>query len=340
MLFSSIRGHDPTLKLLRLALERGQLGHAYLFSGPEGVGKKRVAEEMAQALLCLRSPGQGCGTCRECLQVKAHTHPDFLVVALAPERKEISIEQVRELRQRLGLQAARGGKKVALMNDAHLLSLPAQSALLKVLEEPPGDALLILIVTNLSLLLPPLQSRCQHLRFAPLPLPLVAEVLVEDHGMDVGKAQALAAFSQGSVGRALGLHARIFVEERPQLLSQLAGIASASFLDLSRLAEQLGRGEGEVVARLEVLLSWYRDLVRYGLLGERGVEQNADCLPLVVRVGAQGGVEDFLRCWTLVYHTLQALGRGANRQLALERMLLGLAPQYREKVPMESILSG
>jgi DNA polymerase-3 subunit delta' len=247
------------------------------------------------------------------------------VVTLAPDKKEISIDQVRELKRRLGLRALYGGKKVALIDDAHLLNPAAQSALLKLLEEPPGDALLILIATNPSLFSRPLLSRCQQVRFTPLPLTLVEEVLVQDQGLAPELARALAAFSQGSVGRALGLNSRIFTEERPVLLAALAEIPQASFIALSQLAEKLAQDEEQVVARLEVLLSWYRDLLRYQLLGEQAVEQNPDHLPLLAQAGAERTIEHSLRHLTLVYDTIRALGRNANRQLALERMFLGLA---------------
>jgi len=324
-LFAGIRGHDRTLDLLRRMLRQGRLGHAYLFTGPEGIGKRRAARELAQVLLCVEKPGEGCGTCEGCRRVQANTHPDCTVVALAPDKKEIAIDQVRELKRWFSLRALRGEKKVALIDDAHLLNPAAQSALLKLLEEPPGDALLVLIATNPSLLSRPLLSRCQQVRFAPLPLALVEEILIQDQGLTPAAAWALAAFSQGSVGRALMLNSRILTEERPTLLTALAEVPSASFMTISQLAERLAQGEEEVVARLEVLLSWYRDLLRYQLLGEQAVEQNPDHLSLLAQAGAGRKVEQSLRHLALVYDTIGALRRNANRQLALERMLLGLA---------------
>jgi DNA polymerase III subunit delta' len=325
MLFAGIRGHDRTLDLVGRALRRGCLGQAYLFTGPEGIGKKRAAQGLARAVLCVDRPGEGCSTCESCRKVMANTHADCTVVTLAAEKKEITIDQVRELKRRLGLRALDGENKVALINDAHRLNPAAQSALLKLLEEPPGSALLILIATNPSLFSRPLLSRCQQVRFAPLPLTLVEEILVQDQGLAPEMARALAAFSQGSIGRALTLNSQIFTEERPMLLAALVEVSRASFMGLSQLAEKLLEGEDEVVARLEVLLSWYRDLLRYQLLGEPAVEQNLDQLSLLAQASTEGKIEQSLRKLTLVYNTIQALGRNANRQLALERMLLGLS---------------
>ena len=288
MPFAGIRGHDRTLDLLGRALRQGCVGHAYLFTGPQGIGKKRAARGIAQALLCVEKPGDGCNTCESCQKVIANTHPDCTVVTLAPEKKEITIDQVRELKRRFGLRALRGGKKVALIDGAHLLNSAAQSALLKLLEEPPGNALLILIAINASLFSHPLLSRCQQVRFAPLSLTLVEEILIQDQGWAPEMARALAAFSQGSVGRALTLNARVFTEERPALLAALAKVPQASFMDLSQLAEKLVQNEEEVVAHLEVLLSWYRDLLRYQLLGEEAIEQNPDYVSLLAQAGCRG----------------------------------------------------
>src|SRR3990170_1085284 len=289
MSFAGIRGHARALEVLEAALERDRLAHAYIFSGPEGVGKGRVAQKLAQAVVCPVRPGGGCEGCVSCRRVKAGTHPDVMAVSVADEKKEIGIAQVRELRRRLGLRALEGGKKVAVIDDAHLLSGPAQGALLKVLEEPPGDAVLVLLAANVSVLSRPLRSRCQVVRFGPLPVLLVAEILERDHGVEQRTARTLAALSKGSVGAALALNGRVFTEERPRLLAELAGISAARFPDLSQLAERLGGEEDGVRARLEVVLSWYRDLLRYQLLGAQGVEQNVDCHALLTRSAAEGG---------------------------------------------------
>lgn len=342
MLLSDIQGQDSAIATLRNALTRNRLGHAYLFIGPAGVGKKQTALALAQAVLCTDKPHEGCGLCPACTLVTAGTHPDLMRVAPETGKQSVVIEQVREVQRLLGLRPVRGGKKVALLDDAHLLTAQAQSALLKIVEEPPGDALLILLTVNSATLSRPLLSRCQQVQFFALPLAVVADLLVREHGKDPATAHALALYSRGSIGRALSLDPQVFTEARRYVMEELPRLPSASFTALSRLAEWLvadrvkksakNAEPGEEPAtgdRLELVLSWYEEVWRYALLGQDGVTRYQDCLPAVSHAAATLGAAEALRQLTLVYDTMQALGRNANRQLAVEDMLLQLATPPR-----------
>src|SRR5581483_5867368 len=121
--------------------------------------------------------------------------PDFLFVAPESGKQSLVIDQVRELQRLLSLKPVLGGKKIAVLDDAHLLTAQAQSALLKLVEEPPGDSLLILLTVNSATLSRPLLSRCQQIRFSALPLSIVETLLVQDHGKDETVARALALYS-------------------------------------------------------------------------------------------------------------------------------------------------
>ena len=338
MLFSNIQGQESAVATLRHALAHDRLGHAYLFTGPAGVGKKRAALALAQALLCSDKPREGCGTCANCVSVVAGTHPDLMLVAPVAGKRDVTIDQIRDLQRLLGLRPVRGGKKIALLDDAHLLNPAAQSALLKILEEPYGDALLILLTVNSATLSRPLLSRCQQVRFTMLPLSIVEDLLVREHGKDPATAHALALYSRGSLGRAVALAPQLFTEERQYVMKELQQLRGASFSVLSRLAEWLvadrvkksapsdppteGRPTGE---RLEIVLSWYEEVLRYVVLGQEGVVRYQDSLPAVAEAAADLDVAEALRQVTVVYDTMQALGRNANRQLAVEDMLIQLA---------------
>lgn len=146
-----IQGHERERGLLRNAVLKDRLPHALLFSGPNAVGKRLVALELARDILG-----------------KIEGHPDLHLLERDPEKKDISIEQVRELISALQLRPYFGGKRFAIIDDAHLLSLPAQNALLLTLEEPPEDAILILISHLPHRLLPTILSRTQEVSFGPL----------------------------------------------------------------------------------------------------------------------------------------------------------------------------
>ncbi|MGH7961246.1 MAG: ATP-binding protein, partial [Candidatus Binatia bacterium] len=322
---------------LQNALARDHLGHAYLFTGPAGVGKKRTALTLAQALLCSDNPHEGCRTCPACVSVIAGTHPDLLLVAPAVGKRDVSIDQIRDLQRLLGLRPVRGGKKIALVEDAHLLNPAAQSALLKILEEPPGDALLVLLTVNSATLSRPLLSRCQQVQFSALSITAVENLLMQEHDKDAATAHMLARYSRGSIGRAVTLDAEVFTEARRYVVEELQRLPNASFTALSRLAEWLVADRVKKSAasqepteerpagdRLEIVLSWYEEVLRYVLLGPEGVVRYQDCLSAIAQAAVGLGVAGALRQLTLVYDTIQALGRNANRQLAVEDMLLQL----------------
>lgn len=338
MPFTNIQGQDRAIAILQNALARHRLAHAYLFIGPAGVGKKRTAFALAQAVLCDDGVREGCGSCISCTLVTAGSHPDMTLVALEPGKQSLGIDQVRELQRILSLRPIQGKKKVALLEDAHLLNPAAQSALLKILEEPPGDALLILLTVNSATLSRPLLSRCQQVRFSPLPASVIEALLVREHDKDQTAAHTLALYSQGSIGRALALNPQVFAEERRYIEEELQQLNSAPFTDVSRLAEWLTADRGKKSAksndpedtratgdRLELVLFWYEEVLRCALLGQDGVTRHTDRMPALARAAAELGVAGALRQLTIVYDTIQALNRNANRQLAVEDMLLQLA---------------
>jgi len=205
----SIRGHDRVVESLRIGLREGRLPHALFFVGPQGIGKYSFARKLAQALLCETRPDHAldpCETCPGCLQVAAGTHPDFIEARRPEDKHELPISVIRALCDQFGLKPARGTHKVAIVDDADLLNEEASNAFLKTLEEPPPGAVLILIGTSAELQLDTIVSRCQVLRFDPLPEPDIAALLLEQGvARDLADAARLAALSEGSVSRARGL---------------------------------------------------------------------------------------------------------------------------------------
>jgi DNA polymerase III subunit delta' len=205
----SIRGHDRVVDSLKTSLQQGRLPHALLFVGPEGIGKRTFARKLAQALLCETRAAtliDPCGTCPGCVQAEAATHPDLIEAAKPDDKHELPISVIRDLCDQFALKPARGGYKVAILDDADDLNEEASNAFLKTLEEPPPGAVLILIGTSAELQLETIVSRCQVVRFDPLPESEIATILLEQVvAADAAEAARLAALGEGSVSRALGL---------------------------------------------------------------------------------------------------------------------------------------
>lgn len=315
--FADIRGHERTIEFLRRAWQRGRLAHAYFFTGIAGIGKLATARALAMGLHCDVAPFDACGACGACRTIAAGTHPDVRVIAGPAENKrDISIDQIRALQRELGFRSMSAHPKVGIVNDAHLLTPHAQNALLKTLEEPAGESLLVLVGVNAATLAPTVLSRCQRVVFSPLAGAAVAAVL-ERHGLPPAEAAAVAAYAEGSPGRALALDREFFATRRRELLARLGALRRASFKQLAEFVSELG-GEDDLGLALTVVASWYRDALRRTLLGPEASLQNADLGDRLPDVR----VEESLRNLETTYGTIVSLRQNANRNLALTAMLL------------------
>jgi DNA polymerase-3 subunit delta' len=203
-----VRGHEAQVRAFEHAVRRNRLAHAYLFTGPAGVGKRLFAHELAKALLCEQASPErleACDRCPSCLQVEACTHPDFFTASRPEEKLELPIEVMRELCRSFALKSMRGRGKVAVLDDADDLNEEAANCFLKTLEEPPPRSVLILVGSSPERQLATIVSRCQVVRFAPLPEAVVAELLRGQDLPDPGMIDRLARLGGGSPGQALAL---------------------------------------------------------------------------------------------------------------------------------------
>lgn len=327
MSFSNIVGHRRVIEALKKALGTGRLAHAYLFVGPPGVGKTATALEFAKALQCSSPADDACDQCRACRKVMEGAHPD--VIWVEPQGRQILVEQVRELQRRLMYKPLEGSRRVAILKDAQELNLQAANALLKILEEPPGDTVMVLVADSESSLLPTVVSRCQKLRFAPLKTQIVSTYLQERAGWEPETAAQAARAAQGSIGRALLLKEEpvgLWEEEARDLLSSIQGLTP---LELLERAGKWASSRQEASARLKVMRSVIRDLTLEEL------EAGALWSPMGVLPGSWRG-KWLLDVWEMTGKALDALERNINPQLLLENLLA----EIKEKASDPKVAEG
>jgi DNA polymerase-3 subunit delta' len=218
MTWSDIKGHDEIVSRFRRAIGHNRLASTFLFVGPTGIGKMKFAREFAKAMLCEQhheTEFLACDTCPACQQVAADSHPDLEIVSKPADKSVIPIDLLigdadhrrREgLCHNISLKPVRGGRRVAIINDADCLNQEGANCLLKTLEEPPAKSVIILICASEQKQLPTIRSRCQVVRFRPLSHEIIADLLVAGDAVESpAEARRLAHLSEGSVARALEL---------------------------------------------------------------------------------------------------------------------------------------
>ena len=321
MTFASILGQAKPLTLLSRALETGRLAHAYLFAGPDGVGKTTVALELAAVLLC-RGPqaDHPCGVCPGCVKFQSGNHPDFL--RIRPDGAAIKIDQIRELKKAFNFAPFESRLRVVLLEEVHTMRREAGNSLLKVLEEPPPGNLLILVGAGAGSILDTIVSRCQVIPFTPLPLDLAATV-IRRHRPDVDEAgsHALAALADGCPGQALTLEADGILALYRRILEPLTTAGQEKTADRVERALALAADLAEAKEGMAPLLALLRIFVQ-NVMAAHGGSTARGWAPEVARARERWNFDQLSAKMAAIDLAEQALARNCNRGLTSEVLLL------------------
>lgn len=272
--FDGIIGHEKIVNRLRHSLAIGRPGHAWLFHGPAGVGKRTTAMALVQSLFCPQpvASGEGvagCGECISCRKCLTGNHPDLQCLELLEKKVRISVDQVRELTRFIAFTPLESTWKAAIIDDAAQMNDAAANALLKTLEEPPAGSMLILITNHPGGLLRTLWSRCQKERFLPLADEQILTILARiAQDVTLEERHEAVRLASGSVGDALRLCAKGALELRRQFFRDLDALPTGSLLELVDMASAWGQAER--FNRVPMLLeTWFQERIRASvLLGE------------------------------------------------------------------------
>ena len=334
MLNSQIIGHDFQKEILLRASRENIVSHSYLFSGPDGIGKKLIALEFAKLLNCQKRDSSQYGNfdkttceCGSCKKVDKGIHPDVIYVQYEGV-KSIKVEQIREgIEERLFLKSFEGKFKVVIVDEAERMSNGAQNAFLKTLEEPPADSVIILITSNPDALLPTIRSRCQIIRFSALSEELVFEELKKREDLSAEEALVCSKLSNGSLGRALTLDSDI-IEWRKELIQYLMHLKSDSALRVIGLAESMPLSSSpEDMEKLnlafEFISLWLRDLMLIKTGSDKKGLTNIDLIQETTQFAKKWEMDNILdkmsdveKTWNDIYHL------NANKQLSFENLFI------------------
>jgi len=363
-----IIGQEQAISRLGRYLRSGMMPHAMLFAGPAGVGRRTTAVALARMLLCEGREDESvpfetkasCGKCEACRMMTAGSHPDFHLIYKELARYHEDPKVRSRVMQDLGIpvirsfliapasrSAARGRGKVFVVLEAELLSIPAQNALLKTLEEPPEGTTIILVCSKPDRLLATTLSRCAMLRFSLLPHEFVSDKLKEA-GVEEAEARFWAAFTDGSIGRGLSLARQGMYELKRKFVDALAaqppGGDSSLSEQMHNAAEKLAKKETAEVkkaddgaemskelasrraigAMLELIASAYRDAMALAAGADRPLVNN-DQRPAVEAIAAIFRPEQIAEIIQSLSRSEQLLWRNANRKIVWDNVVISCA---------------
>lgn len=318
MPFSGVSGHSRNISVLNRILGSGRVAHAYLFSGPQGVGKELVAFNFIKAVFC--PSGTACGECPSCRKLESGNHPDLHRVE--PDGQFIKIDQIRALQKELGYRPYEAPRKACIIDAAERFNPASGNALLKTLEEPPGKAIIILLTSAPENVLPTIRSRCQQLLFSGVSDNEIT-ALLQSRGVESETARISASLADGSVGKALALCNEGSGQDRIEIITKACGLSLQEMASLFAFGELFDKDREKALHSLDLLLSFWRDMlhIRSGfhdpvnrdlhdtLLEESGRRTGGSIMD---------GIETILR-------TRQAIQRNANVRLAMDVLSMKLA---------------
>ncbi|MEW6172932.1 MAG: DNA polymerase III subunit delta' [Bacillota bacterium] len=318
-MYDVVRGQDAAIIRLKTAARLGKVAHAYLFTGPPGVGKGTTAKAFAAALFCDEEAGTGeaCGRCPQCRMVNGAGHPDLHEVN--PDGASIGIDQIRAAVFAVGRKPYRR-RHVVIIDQAELCTAEAQNAFLKTLEEPPGETVFILVSARPEALLPTVVSRCCEVRFHRLKPEIIAGELVQRHGAPEKEARVLAVLAGGSMSRAIEL-----MDPKVAALKEKA-LEMAMKPALAKVQEIVKNNKVEktvAVKGLEFFSLWYRDLLLYRFTKDPGLVINADHLAEVEKAGLP--LKNLLAAAEAVEDGKKMLRANVNPRLVLEGLVVRLS---------------
>ncbi len=285
MPFTDIIAQDHIIDHFRKVIETDHLSHAYIFAGQDGIGKAFFAKELSKVLFCKEVNGDSCGLCRNCVRIERNNHPDIKWIDIEEKAKFIKIENIRELQHSVQLCPVESDHKIFIIREADRMNEEASNCLLKTLEEPSPDTIFILISNSLTHVKETIKSRCQIVRFHPIPTRVIKDQLIKNSTADSNKIEWISRFCRGSLGNAFELLEDNYYEKNHDIVSRISGLGTGNLVLAEEIIdihlssddslEEKRQGLGRI---LNCILQFYRDLLIVKIRDNHGSRRNG--LPL------------------------------------------------------------
>lgn len=320
--FQDILGHDTIKQHFQKAIELHKVSHAYILAGEAGMGRKSLAHAFALTLLCEKGGSQPCMSCHACKQVLSGNHPDLIHVT-HEKPASIGVDDIREqIHDTIMIRPYSSYYKIYIVDEAEKMTIQAQNALLKTIEEPPSYAVIILLTTNGDLFLPTILSRCVQLKLKPLQDSVISEYLVEALGISESEARLYAAFARGNLGKAIKLcGSEEFKDMYKRLLAMLRNIRNMDISDLLEFIKKL-KEEMDIYECLDFMQVWYRDALMFKVTNDANLLIFKEEYSTISEMSRQIGYDGFENILQAIEKARVRLEANVNMELAMELMFL------------------
>lgn len=321
--FRDIIGQEQIKEHLINALRTGKVSHAYIVNGEKSSGKEFIARVFAMALQCERGETEPCQECHSCKQALSDNHPDIIRVT-HEKPNTISVDDIRaQVNNDVGIKPYNGPRKIYLINEAEKMTVQAQNAILKTLEEPPSYAVILLLTTNVNALLPTILSRCVVLNMKPVPDEQVKRYLMEQLQVPDYKAEVCVAFARGNIGKARALaSSEEFENVKAEALSLLKYIGQMELNEMIAAIRKINEYKLEVSDYLDICAIWYRDVLLFKATNDVNhlvFREEIQALRETARQCSYEGIETIIKALDTAKKRLEA---NVNFELTMELLML------------------
>lgn len=322
--FSDIVGQEQLKEHLQSAIKLDKVSHAYIISGERNCGKEFMAKAFAQTLQCENViDADPCGECHSCQQARSLNHPDIIFVS-HEKPNTIGVDDIRnQINNTVAIKPYQGPKKVYIINDGELMTVQAQNALLKTLEEPPEYVVIIILTNNVEVFLQTILSRCVALNFKPVPDELIKQFLIDKMEIPDYKAEICVAFARGNVGKArLLAMSEEFDKVKDDALSLLKNINDLDTTEIVTAIKKIQEYKFDVNDYLDIFSIWYRDMLLFKATSDANGLVFREELQYIRRAADKSTYEGIEIIIDALDKCKQRLRANVNFDLSMELLLL------------------
>ena len=321
--FTDIIGQEQIKEHLRGAISTGKVSHAYIINGERSSGKEFIARVFAMALQCEKDEVEPCGECHSCRQALSNNQPDIVYVS-HEKPNTIGVEDIRvQINGDIGVKPYSSPYKIYIMNEGEKMTVQAQNALLKTLEEPPEYAVILILTTQLEALLPTILSRCVVLNMKPVSDALVKKYLMEELAVPDYKANICVAFARGNIGKAkLLASSEEFEKVKDEAITLVKYINDMEINEIVKAIKKISEYKFDVNDYLDILSVWYRDVLLFKATKDVNSLIFKEEIQQIMRVSDRSTYEGIETIVGALQKAKRRLEANVNFDLTMELLLL------------------